>query len=79
MVSQRTKLPGSLCFSQTVLSDSSVSRDLSKALHPLDSDASLLAKQGTLLNIMAALIPVSVPGQASSTDQSHRAPLTSAS
>jgi AraC-like DNA-binding protein len=56
MVSQRTKLPGSLHFFQTVLSDPSVSRDLSKALHALDSDASLLAKQGTLLNFMAALI-----------------------
>ena len=56
VVSQRTKLPGSLCFSQTVLSDPSVSRDLSKALHTLDSDASLLAKQGILLNIMAVVI-----------------------
>ena len=56
VVSQRTKLPGSLHFSQTVLSDPSVSRDLSKALQTLDSDASLLAKQGVLLNIMAAVI-----------------------
>ena len=56
VVSQRTKLPGSLCFSQTVLSDPSVSRDLSKALHTLDSDTSLLAKQGMLLNIMAEAI-----------------------
>ena len=56
VVSQRTKLPGSLCFSQTVLSDPSVSRDLSMALHTLDSDASLLAKQGMLLDIMAAVI-----------------------
>ena len=56
VVSQRAKLPGSLYFSQTVLSDPSVSRALSKALHALDSDASLLAKQGMLLNIMAEAI-----------------------
>jgi AraC-like DNA-binding protein len=56
VVPQGAKLSGSLRFSQTVLSDPSVSRDLSKALHTLDSDASLLAKQGMLLNIMAALI-----------------------
>jgi AraC-like DNA-binding protein/mannose-6-phosphate isomerase-like protein (cupin superfamily) len=56
VVSQRTKLPGSLYFSQTVLSDPTMSRDLSKALRILDSDASLLAKQGMLLNIMAAVI-----------------------
>ena len=56
IVSQRTKLPGSLYFSQAVLSDPSVSRNLSKALHTLDSDASLLAKQGVLLDIMAAVI-----------------------
>lgn len=56
VVSQRTKPQGSLYFSQTVLSDPSVSRDLSKALHALDSDASLLAKQGMLLNIMAVVI-----------------------
>jgi AraC-like DNA-binding protein/mannose-6-phosphate isomerase-like protein (cupin superfamily) len=56
VVSLRTKLPGSLHFSQTVLSDPSVHRDLSKALHTLDSDASLLAKQGVLLNIMAEAI-----------------------
>jgi AraC-like DNA-binding protein len=56
VVSQRAKLPGSLHFSQTVLSDPSVSRDLSKVLHTLDSDASLLAKQGMLLNIMAEAI-----------------------
>jgi AraC-like DNA-binding protein len=56
VVSQGTKLPGSLYFSQTVLSDLSVSRHLSNALHTLDSDASLLAKQGILLNIMAVVI-----------------------
>ncbi len=56
VISQQTKLPGSLHFSQTVLSDPSVSRDLSKALHALDSDASLLAKQGMVLNIMAEAI-----------------------
>jgi len=56
VVSLRTKLPGSLHFSQTVLSDPSVSRDLSEALHTLDSDASLLAKQGILLNLMAEAI-----------------------
>jgi AraC-like DNA-binding protein len=56
VVSQRTKLSGILNFSQTVLSDPSVSRDLSKALHTLDSDASLLAKQEMLLNIMAVVI-----------------------
>ena len=51
LVSQGTKLPGSLCFSQTVLSDPAVSRDLSRALHSLDSDTSLLAKQGMLLDM----------------------------
>jgi len=56
VVSQGTKLPGSLYFSQAVLSDPSVSRDLSKALHTLDSDASLLTKQGRMLNIMAEAI-----------------------
>lgn len=56
VVSQQAKLSGSLHFSQTVLSDPSVSRDLSKALHSLDSDASLLAKQGMLLDIMAEVI-----------------------
>jgi AraC-like DNA-binding protein len=56
IVSQRVKLPGSLYFSHTALNDQSVSGDLSKALHTLDSDASLLAKQGMLLNIMAAMI-----------------------
>ena len=56
VVSQRTKLPGSLCFSQTLLSDPSVSRDLSKALHTLDSDASPLAKQEMLFRIMAVVI-----------------------
>jgi AraC-like DNA-binding protein len=56
IVSQRSKLPGSLYFSQKVLSDPSLSRDLSKVLHTLDSNASLLAKQGTLLNIMATVI-----------------------
>ena len=56
VVSQRAKLPGSLHFSQTVLSDPSVSRNLSKALHALDSDASLLTKQGMLLDIMAEAI-----------------------
>jgi hypothetical protein len=56
VVSQRTKLSGILNFSQTVLSDPSVSRDLSKALHTLDSDVSLLAKQEMLLNIMAVVI-----------------------
>ena len=56
VVSKRTKPPGSLYFSQTVLSDSSLSSGLSKALHTLHSNASLLAKQGMLLNIMAAMI-----------------------
>ncbi len=56
IVWQRTKLRCDLHFSQTVLSDPSLSRDLSKALHTLDSDASLLAKQGRLLDIMAAVI-----------------------
>jgi AraC-like DNA-binding protein len=56
VVSQGTKLPGSLYFSQTVSSDPSVARDLSKALHTLDSDAGLLAKQEMLLNIMAVVI-----------------------
>jgi AraC-like DNA-binding protein/mannose-6-phosphate isomerase-like protein (cupin superfamily) len=56
VVSQQAKLPGSLHFSQTVLTDPSVSHDLSKALHTLDSDASLLEKQGMLLNLMAVVI-----------------------
>jgi AraC-like DNA-binding protein/mannose-6-phosphate isomerase-like protein (cupin superfamily) len=56
VVSQQAKLPGSLSFSQTVLSDSSVSHDLSNALHTLDSDASLLAKQGMLLDTMAEVV-----------------------
>jgi AraC-like DNA-binding protein/mannose-6-phosphate isomerase-like protein (cupin superfamily) len=56
VLSQRTKPPGSLYFSQTALSDPSVSRNLSKTLHILHSDASLLAKQGVLLNIMGTLI-----------------------
>ena len=56
VVSLRTKLPGSLHFFQTVLSDPSLSRDLSNALHTLDSGASLLAKQGMILNIIAEAI-----------------------
>ena len=56
VVSQPAQLPGSLHFSQTVLNDPSMSRDLSNAFHALESDASLLAKQGLLLSIMAAVV-----------------------
>jgi AraC-like DNA-binding protein len=55
-VSQQTKLPDSLHFSQTVWSDPFMFRNISKAFHTLDSDASLLAKQGVMLNMMAAII-----------------------
>jgi AraC-like DNA-binding protein len=53
---QGIKLPGSLHFSQTVLSDPSVLRDLSKTFDTLESVASLPPKQEMLHNIMAAMI-----------------------
>jgi AraC-like DNA-binding protein len=55
-VSQEIKLPGSLHFSQTVLGDPSVFGDLSTAFHTLESEASLLTKQGMMLNIMETMI-----------------------